>query len=123
MLETPSTIFFHVLAANFIVLSIWSVFRWPYFINPLRHLPTVHVCALPYLADTTPRSKTSQGSFIGAEVFLRHPRGQVTVDWLRTISNEGLIHFRAGLKYSILRLGRSRVGLWVLWILGMGWTK
>lgn len=41
--ERPSTIFLHALAANFTLLSIWSVFIWPYFINPLRHLPTVRV--------------------------------------------------------------------------------
>lgn len=33
---------------------------------------------------------------------MRHPRGQVTVDWLRNIPNEGLIHFREALKYSFV---------------------
>lgn len=42
-LERPSIVFLYALAVNFVLLSIWSVFIWPFFINPLRHLPTVHV--------------------------------------------------------------------------------
>lgn len=33
---------------------------------------------------------------------MRHPRGRITIDWLRTIPNEGLIHFREALNYSFL---------------------
>lgn len=33
---------------------------------------------------------------------MRHPRGQETVNWLRTIPNEGLIHFREALNYSFV---------------------
>ncbi|OKP11156.1 Cytochrome P450 97B3, chloroplastic [Penicillium subrubescens] len=43
-----------------------------------------------------------QGPLIGAKVFMRHPRGRITIDWLRTIPNEGLIHFREALNYSFL---------------------
>lgn len=43
-----------------------------------------------------------QGPLIGAKVFLRHPRGRIAVDWLRTIPNEGLIHFREALNYSFV---------------------
>lgn len=33
---------------------------------------------------------------------MRHPRGQETVNWLRTIPNEGLIHFREALNSSFV---------------------
>lgn len=33
---------------------------------------------------------------------MHHPRGQLTVDWLRTIPNEGLIHFREALNFSFV---------------------
>jgi hypothetical protein len=37
--ERPTTIFLYALA-------IWNIFIWPFFVNPLRHLPTVHVFPL-----------------------------------------------------------------------------
>ncbi|CAG7945837.1 unnamed protein product [Penicillium salamii] len=80
----PSTIFCCVFGANVAALAIWRIFIWPFLFNPLRHLPTV------------------KGPLIGAKVFMRHPRGQVTVEWLRTIPNEGLIHFREALNYSFV---------------------
>lgn len=33
---------------------------------------------------------------------MRHPRGKIAVNWLRTIPNDGLIHFREALNYSIV---------------------
>lgn len=33
---------------------------------------------------------------------MHHPRGEVTVKWLREIPNEGLIHFREALNYSFV---------------------
>lgn len=39
---------------------------------------------------------------------MRHPRGTITVDWLRTIPNEGLIHFREALNYSFLLVTNHR---------------
>lgn len=33
---------------------------------------------------------------------MRQPRGRIIVDWLRTIPNEGLIHFREALNYSFV---------------------
>ncbi|CAG8933474.1 unnamed protein product [Penicillium salamii] len=80
----PSTIFCCIFGANVALLAIWRIFIWPFLFNPLRHLPTV------------------KGPLIGAKVFMRHPRGQVTVEWLRTIPNEGLIHFREALNYSFV---------------------
>lgn len=44
----------------------------------------------------------NQGPLIGAKVFMRQPRGSIMVDWLRTIPNEGLIHFREALNYSFV---------------------
>lgn len=41
--ERPTTVFLYAFAINFAILAIWNVFIWPFFINPLRHLPTVHV--------------------------------------------------------------------------------
>ncbi|KAJ5744825.1 hypothetical protein N7533_009695 [Penicillium manginii] len=81
-MERPATIFAYALSVNFVLMFIWNVFIWPFFLNPLRHLPT--------------------GPLIGAKVFMRHPRGKIAVDWLRTIPNEGLIHFREVLNMSFL---------------------
>ncbi|THC95055.1 hypothetical protein EYZ11_005450 [Aspergillus tanneri] len=82
--ERPTTIFLYAMLINFLLLAVWSVFIWPFFINPLRHLPTVH------------------GPLVGASVFMRHPRGVVTLEWIRKIPNEGLIHFREALNYSFV---------------------
>lgn len=41
--ERPVTIFAYALSVNFVLMFIWNVFIWPFFLNPLRHLPTVHV--------------------------------------------------------------------------------
>jgi cytochrome P450 len=43
-----------------------------------------------------------------------HPRGSITVDWLRTIPNEGLIHFREALNYSFLLATNHRALMDVL---------
>lgn len=45
---------------------------------------------------------------------MRHPRGTITVDWLRTIPNEGLIHFREALNYSFLLVTNHRALMDVL---------
>lgn len=44
--ERPTTIFLYALAINFVLMAIWNIFIWPFFVNPLRHLPTVHVFTL-----------------------------------------------------------------------------
>ncbi|KAJ5818980.1 hypothetical protein N7474_004571 [Penicillium riverlandense] len=80
--ERPTTIFLYALIINLCLMLIWDIFIWPFFFNPLRHLPT--------------------GPLVGASVFLRHPRGVVTQPWLRNIPNEGIIHFREALNYSFL---------------------
>lgn len=35
-------------------------------------------------------------------MFMARPRGKRVVDWLRTIPNEGLIHFREGWNFSVV---------------------
>ncbi|KAJ5297848.1 hypothetical protein N7508_008097 [Penicillium antarcticum] len=94
--ERPATIFLYAFGANFLLLAIWRVFIWPFFFNPLRHLPTV------------------RGPLIGAKVFMLHPRGSITIDWLRTVPNEGLIHFREALNYSFLLATNHRALMDVL---------
>ena len=44
--ERPATIFLYALGVNFILLALWNIFIWPFFFNPLRHLPTVQVSVL-----------------------------------------------------------------------------
>lgn len=39
----PTTIFLYAFTVNFVLMAIWNIFIWPFFFNPLRHLPTVHV--------------------------------------------------------------------------------
>lgn len=41
--ERPTTVFLYAFAINLVILAIWNIFIWPFFINPLRHLPTVRV--------------------------------------------------------------------------------
>lgn len=41
--ERPVTIFLYTLAVDCAILATWNVFIWPFFVNPLRHLPTVQV--------------------------------------------------------------------------------
>lgn len=42
--ETFRTIGLGALGFNLFVLAIWNVVVWPFFLNPLRHLPTIPVC-------------------------------------------------------------------------------
>lgn len=50
--ERPATIFLYAFSINFVILAIWNVFIYPFFINPLRHLPTVHV-RTPYHSNNS----------------------------------------------------------------------
>lgn len=45
---------------------------------------------------------------------MRHPRGQISIDWLRKIPNDGLIHFREALNYSFLMATNHRALMDVL---------
>jgi hypothetical protein len=41
--ERPTAIFLYALSINLCLMLIWDIFIWPFFFNPLRYLPTVHV--------------------------------------------------------------------------------
>ncbi|KAG2418345.1 hypothetical protein HFD88_001446 [Aspergillus terreus] len=103
--QKPTSVFLYALGLNLVLLAIWNIFVWPFLVNPLRHLPTV------------------RGPFIGASIFLRHPRGSVTIPWLRTIANEGLIHFREGLNRSFLLVTNQRALMDVLHTNSYDFTK
>lgn len=41
--ETFRTICLGALGVNLSILAIWNIVVWPFFLNPLRHLPTIPV--------------------------------------------------------------------------------
>ncbi|KAH8432508.1 cytochrome P450 [Aspergillus melleus] len=61
---------------NLVLLGIWNVLIYPFFVTPLRHLPTLG------------------GNFNHARIIFDDPRGRLPLQWMKTIPNEGLIHFR-----------------------------
>ncbi|KAJ5587993.1 uncharacterized protein N7459_003758 [Penicillium hispanicum] len=61
---------------NLSVLACWSLLMWPFFLSPLRHLPTV-----PGLMNHT-------------KIIFDSPRGRMPLYWMKTIPNDGLIHLR-----------------------------
>ncbi|GFN20539.1 hypothetical protein AtubIFM55763_005734 [Aspergillus tubingensis] len=72
------------LAGNLILRFVWGFIIYPYWVNPLRHLPT-----LP-------------GNLNHARVLFDDPRGRLPLQWMKTIPNNGLIHFRDILNRSFL---------------------
>ncbi|OOF92899.1 hypothetical protein ASPCADRAFT_133286 [Aspergillus carbonarius ITEM 5010] len=64
------------LAGNLTLRLIWGLVVYPYFVTPLRHLPT-----LP-------------GNLNHGRVLFDDPRGRLPLQWMKTIPNDGLIHFR-----------------------------
>ncbi|PWY74994.1 cytochrome P450 [Aspergillus heteromorphus CBS 117.55] len=64
------------LAINLGLQLVWGVFIYPYFVTPLRHLPTL------------------SGNLNHARVLFDDPRGRLPLQWMKTIPNDGLIHFR-----------------------------
>ncbi|KAL4915452.1 cytochrome P450 [Aspergillus aurantiobrunneus] len=71
-------------AVNLILLAIYKLLIWPFCLNPLRHLP----CA---------PGKFNMGRFI-----FDNPRGRLPLEWMKTVPNDGLIHFRDLLNQSQL---------------------
>ncbi|KAL2797475.1 cytochrome P450 [Aspergillus keveii] len=71
-------------AVNLVLLVIYNLFIWPFFLNPLRHLPK------------------APGSFNAGRVIFDNPRGRLPLEWIKTIPNDGLIHFRDFLNQSQL---------------------
>ncbi|PLB48551.1 putative cytochrome P450 monooxygenase [Aspergillus steynii IBT 23096] len=69
---------------NLVLLGIWNVLIYPIFVTPLRHLPTLG------------------GNLNHFRILLDEPRGRLPLEWMKTIPNEGLIHFRDFLNRSHL---------------------
>lgn len=44
--EAFRTVCLGALGVNLVLLGLWSSFIYPYFLNPLRHLPTIPVCVI-----------------------------------------------------------------------------
>lgn len=44
--RTSAIVFVYAYAINLALMAIWKIFIWPFFFNPLRHLPTVRVRCL-----------------------------------------------------------------------------
>ncbi|KAF4212512.1 hypothetical protein CNMCM8980_000902 [Aspergillus fumigatiaffinis] len=61
---------------NLALKIFWDFIIYPFFITANRHLPTV------------------KGSFVNGKIIFDNPRGRLPLQWMKTIPNEGLIHFR-----------------------------
>ncbi|KAB8205654.1 Cytochrome P450 [Aspergillus parasiticus SU-1] len=61
---------------NLVLATIWNTLIYPYFVTPLRHLPTI------------------SGNLNNARIVFDDPRGRLPLEWMKTVPNEGLIHFR-----------------------------
>ncbi|EED13418.1 cytochrome P450 monooxygenase, putative [Talaromyces stipitatus ATCC 10500] len=78
------SLFLVVLAINFAIQLVWDLLIYPFYVDPLRHVATVP-------------GKTNQMA-----ILLDSPRGRLPLEWMRTIPNEGLIHFRDTFRRSYL---------------------
>ncbi|KAJ5880478.1 uncharacterized protein N7473_011531 [Penicillium subrubescens] len=74
--ETFRTVVLGTVAFNVFLKSLYSLVIWPFFLNPLRHLPMV------------------PGLMSNAKIIFDSPRGRMPLYWMKTIPNEGLIHLR-----------------------------
>lgn len=72
------------LSVNLLIQLIWAALIYPLFVTPLRHLPSV------------------KGPFNHARIIFDSPRGRLPLEWMKTIPNDGLIHFRNTLNQSFL---------------------
>ncbi|EME78185.1 uncharacterized protein MYCFIDRAFT_50720 [Pseudocercospora fijiensis CIRAD86] len=73
-------IFVRLLGVQTVAYAIYSIFIWPFFLSPLRHLP----------------GPKSRNPIIGhGMTMFEKPAGASFLTWLKTIPNDGLIHFRA----------------------------
>ncbi|RHZ62720.1 hypothetical protein CDV55_106203 [Aspergillus turcosus] len=61
---------------NLALKIFWDFIIYPFFVTPNRHLPTV------------------KGFFVNGKIIFDNPRGRLPLQWMKTIPNEGLIHFR-----------------------------
>ncbi|GIZ38370.1 hypothetical protein CKM354_000178800 [Cercospora kikuchii] len=74
-------VFLRLLGVQLVLVAIWKVAIYPFFVSPLRHLPG------PGLKGSIPL--LGHGLTI-----LERPAGTSALKWMKTIPNEGLIHFR-----------------------------
>ncbi|KAB8258464.1 cytochrome P450 [Aspergillus pseudonomiae] len=72
------------LGVNLVLVIIWNTLIYPYFVTPLRHLPTI------------------SGNLNNARIVFDDPRGRLPLEWMKTVPNDGLIHFRDILNRSYL---------------------
>ncbi|KAE8415392.1 cytochrome P450 [Aspergillus pseudocaelatus] len=73
---TFRTVTLSSVGVNIVLVTIWNTLIYPYFITPLRHLPTI------------------SGNLNNARIVFDDPRGRLPLEWMKTVPNEGLIHFR-----------------------------
>ncbi|KAL1963332.1 hypothetical protein VTN77DRAFT_8453 [Rasamsonia byssochlamydoides] len=74
---TFKQLFLRAFGINLSVQICWDLVIYPYFVNPLRHLPTVKSTV-----------------FHTIHIIFDSPRGKTPLEWIRTIPNDGLIHWR-----------------------------
>ncbi|PGH16523.1 hypothetical protein AJ79_01628 [Helicocarpus griseus UAMH5409] len=73
---TLSGIALRLLAVNLFLKLFYHAVIWPRLLSPLRHLPQV------------------KGSFMSAQIMFDQPRGKSPLKWMKTIPNDGLLHWR-----------------------------
>ncbi|KAL1875983.1 hypothetical protein Plec18167_005244 [Paecilomyces lecythidis] len=82
--ETFCTVCWWAFGSNFAILTLYSIIIWPFFLNPLRHLPTI------------------PGLMNGSKIIFDSPRGRLPLIWMKTVPNDGLIHLRGHIYRSFL---------------------
>lgn len=89
------------LGVNLSLWIIWNVFIWPFFFNPLRHLPEVKVRSpVEYIKASD--TDLVKGRFNHARILFDSPRGRRPLQWMKTIPNNGLLHIRDTINRSFL---------------------
>ncbi|KAI9927293.1 hypothetical protein ASPWEDRAFT_177754 [Aspergillus wentii DTO 134E9] len=78
------TVAFAAFGFNLALKVIWDVLIYPFFVTPLRHLPQVN------------------GLNVHLKTLFDNPRGRLPLEWMKTVPNEGLIHFRDFINRSYL---------------------
>lgn len=82
--ESLRTVCLGALGMNLLLRAVYALLIWPFFMNPLRHLPRV------------------PGFLNHARIIFDSPRGRLPLLWMKTIPNDGLIHTRDSLNQSYL---------------------
>lgn len=77
------TTVFTSLCLNVFLYAFYRLLIYPYFLSPLRHLPTIP--GRPHV-----------------KIIFDNPRGRIPLEWIRSVPNEGLIHFRNVFSQSML---------------------